>query len=59
MAYFITDDCISCGGCINECPVSAISEDSEKHRIDSYFCMDCGACAEQCPVQAIVREQKQ
>jgi len=59
MAYFITDDCIACGGCIDECPVNAISEGSEKHHIDSYFCMDCGACAEQCPVHAIIQEQKQ
>ena len=26
MAYKISDDCISCGACANECPVTAISE---------------------------------
>ena len=25
MAYKISDDCIMCGACENECPVSAIS----------------------------------
>ena len=26
MAYVISDDCIACGTCIDECPVEAISE---------------------------------
>ncbi|MBQ4065180.1 MAG: 4Fe-4S binding protein, partial [Clostridia bacterium] len=26
MAYKITDECISCGACADECPVSCISE---------------------------------
>ena len=28
MAYVISDDCIACGTCIDECPVEAISEGS-------------------------------
>jgi ferredoxin len=58
MAHCVTNDCISCGSCKDECPVDAISEGSEKYHIDPFFCMDCGACAEQCPVNAIIQEEK-
>ena len=33
MAYKISDDCISCGACEAECPVSAISEGDGKYEI--------------------------
>ena len=35
MAYQISDDCISCGACAAECPVSAISEGDGKFVIDA------------------------
>lgn len=53
MAYVITDECIACGACIEECPVEAIIEGEEKYTIDAKTCTDCGACADQCPVEAI------
>ena len=52
MAYFINDDCISCGACMPECPVDAISEGDTKYVIDPDLCIDCGACASVCPVEA-------
>ena len=53
MAYKITDDCISCGACVAECPVDAIIEGAEKYEI-SDSCTDCSACVSSCPVDAIV-----
>lgn len=52
MAYKISDDCISCGACAGECPVSAISEGDSKYVIDADTCIECGACADVCPVGA-------
>ncbi|SJZ40317.1 DUF362 domain-containing protein [Selenihalanaerobacter shriftii] len=53
MAYTITDECISCGVCEDECPVEAISEGDDKFDIDADECIDCGVCADACPVEAI------
>ena len=46
MAYKITDACLSCGACIDECPTDAT------YVIDEDKCIDCGACAGACPVGA-------
>ena len=52
MAYIINDECINCGNCEAECPVSAISAGDSKYVIDDSLCVDCGACAGVCPVGA-------
>lgn len=52
MAYIISDECISCGACSSECPVSCITEADNKYVIDETVCVDCGACAGVCPVEA-------
>ena len=52
MAYVISDECIACGACAEECPVSAISEGDGKYVIDADTCISCGACAGTCPVGA-------
>ncbi len=54
MSYSITDECIACGSCEEECPVKAISEGEDKYVIDPDLCTDCGACADVCPVEAIL-----
>ncbi len=53
MAYLITDECVNCGACIDQCPSEAISEGADKHVIDPDKCVDCGACVESCPNEAI------
>lgn len=53
MAYVISDECICCGTCIDECPAEAISEGDDKYSIDPDICTDCGACADVCPTDAI------
>lgn len=52
MAYVINDECISCGSCEAQCPVSAISAGDDKYVIDADVCIECGACADVCPVSA-------
>ena len=52
MAYFIDDSCISCGSCIDECPLDAIAE-GDIYSIDADSCTDCGACADVCPTESI------
>lgn len=53
MAYVISDSCISCGSCVDGCPVSAISQGDTQYLIDAGSCIDCGSCAGTCPVGAI------
>ncbi len=52
MSYIINEECISCGACVDECPVEAISEGGDKYVIDANTCTECGACADVCPVDA-------
>ena len=52
MAYVISDDCIACGTCNDECPGGAIS-DGDIYHIDPETCTECGTCADVCPSEAI------
>ena len=56
MAHKISEECISCGACVPECPVEAIAEGEEVYKIDADLCTDCGACVEVCPTEAISAE---
>ena len=53
MAYKITDACVKCGSCAENCPVEAISEGEDTFVNDADVCVSCGACADNCPVEAI------
>lgn len=52
MAYTISSDCISCGVCVDDCPVDAITPGDAQYVITD-DCIDCGACVPSCPVDAI------
>jgi ferredoxin len=58
MAYKITDECITCGACEQECENGAISEGDIIYVIDPDKCTECVGnyefprCAEVCPVEA-------
>lgn len=54
MPYTITNECINCGACVDECPVGIISQGDTKYVIDESACIDCGACVDCCPTEAIV-----
>ena len=53
MAYNITDACVKCGSCAENCPVEAISEGEDTYVIDADVCVSCDSCADACPVEAI------
>ena len=52
MAYKISEECISCGACESECPVSCISAGDNVYVVNAGECIDCGSCAAVCPVDA-------
>ena len=66
MAVKITDTCINCGACIDECPVEAIVDDSENPTGEEIYyvypdkCVECvgyydePACAAACPTEGCI-----
>jgi ferredoxin len=64
MAVRITDICISCDACLDECPTGSIVDNDENpNGEDIYFvnpdtCNECGdgtpACAEACPTEGCI-----
>jgi len=66
MAVFITDTCINCGACIDECPTEAIVDEDENptgeefHYVHGEKCVECvghhdiPACATACPTEGCI-----
>ena len=55
--YRVTEDCIGCTLCAQQCPADAIPMTPyEKHRIDQEKCIRCDTCRQVCPESAIVVE---
>jgi len=45
--------CTACGICIDQCPVSALSMESQLPAVDPELCITCFCCQEMCPEKAI------
>jgi len=56
MSYVISDACVACGACTDECPVNAILSTEPVYTIDESKCIDCGACAGICPIDCPIEQ---
>jgi ferredoxin len=60
MSLIITDECIACDACREECPNEAIEEGDPIYLIESDYCTECVGwfdepqCVEVCPVDCII-----
>ena len=60
MALMITEECTSCGACVEDCPNQAISEGDLVYVIDPDKCTECVAfhdepqCIAVCPIECTV-----
>ncbi len=63
MSLIITDECIACDACRDECPNTAIEEGDPVYIIESDRCTECVGsfdepqCIEVCPVDCIVLDR--
>ncbi|HPC39174.1 MAG TPA: 4Fe-4S binding protein [Exilispira sp.] len=55
-AFVNSSKCTGCGGCVDVCPVGAISLVDGKALVDKDTCIDCAACTSECPSEAISME---
>ena len=51
--YFINDNCIGCGSCLDVCPQSCIDLSVTPAVIRQENCLHCGNCKYVCPVGAV------
>ena len=54
MAFVITEDCVACGTCADECEADAIEEGEDIYVIDEGKCTECGTCVDECPNGTII-----
>ncbi|HBM96754.1 TPA: 4Fe-4S ferredoxin [bacterium UBP9_UBA11836] len=60
MPHVITDSCITCGSCAENCPVEAIhtADGESQYFINPEVCIDCGACKSCCGADAIYADDE-
>jgi ferredoxin len=60
MALMITEDCINCNACVDECPNDAISEGESIYVVNPDLCTECVGffddpqCINVCPVEGTI-----
>ncbi len=52
MVRIDSEKCTRCGGCIDLCPVIAISMINDVVTVDDERCTGCGICVKVCPMRA-------
>ena len=57
VGYFITEDCIGCGICVDVCPQKCIDIRRRPLVIRQEYCLHCGSCWRECPADAVVRRE--
>ncbi len=61
MALMITEDCIVCGACDQECPNNAITTGESIYEINPNLCTECigyydePQCVSVCPIDCVVQ----
>ena len=62
MAMMITDKCVNCGMCVDNCPTGSISDSGRAHVINPDSCSECRdspdgpACLGLCPIEGAITE---
>lgn len=50
------EECISCGTCVERCPMDAFTEGGDVISVDPGRCIGCGLCTTTCPTEALSLE---
>ena len=59
MPWINEDLCVSCGICVDDCPVGAITlEENQKAIINEEECVRCGQCHDICPQEAVRHDRE-
>jgi len=58
MPWIDEENCTACGICVDECPVDAISMETETAVINMAACIRCGICHEICPQDSIRHDKE-